>query len=102
MKGSHGEENIVEVVIPILIDYQIGPRLRVFITDNADSNDTTIRSILQELRPELSINNRRSRCLGYIINLAVKAFIFSKETNTFKVLVDSVDKTDALDSDKIK
>ena len=102
MKGSHGGENIAEVVIPVLIDYQIAPRLGVFVADNADLNDAAIRSILHELRPELSIDDRRSRCLGHTINLAAKAFIFGKETDAFKALVDSVDETDALDSDKMR
>jgi hypothetical protein len=66
------------------------------------THDIAIRLILQELRPELSIDNLRSHCLGHIINLAAKVFIFGKETDAFEALVDSVDETNALDSDGMK
>jgi hypothetical protein len=32
----------------------------------------------------------RSRCLGYIINLAAKAFILGKNTDSFKVTEDAI------------
>jgi hypothetical protein len=57
MKGPHGGENIVEVIIPVLEEYEVVLRLSVFITDNAESNDTTIRVILTRLRPDLDINS---------------------------------------------
>jgi hypothetical protein len=46
IKGPHSRENITEVIIPVLKEYKVTLRLRVFITDNADSNNTVIRLIL--------------------------------------------------------
>jgi hypothetical protein len=46
IKGLHSGENIIEVIIPVLKEYKVAPRLRVFIVDNVDSNNTVIRLIL--------------------------------------------------------
>ena len=55
------------------------------------------------LRPDLNAASRRSRCLGHIINLAVKAFLFGKETAAFKEAIKLVDKVDkATKSTKIR
>jgi hypothetical protein len=55
------------------------------------------------LRPDLNAAGRRSRYLSYIINLAIKVFLFGKETTTFKEAVKSVDEVDkATESTKIK
>jgi hypothetical protein len=45
------------VVIPILEEYEGSLNLGVFITNNADSNDTVIRAILKSLRPDLCISD---------------------------------------------
>jgi hypothetical protein len=37
------------------------------------------------LRPDIKeSDNRRVRCLGHILNLAVKAFLFNKDADAFK------------------
>jgi hypothetical protein len=52
-------------------------RLGFFMGDNAFKNGTVIRVIIAYFYPnEKDPNSRRVRCLGYIINLAVKAFLF--------------------------
>jgi hypothetical protein len=77
--------------------------LGVFITDNVNSNNSVIQVTLSVLRPDLNAISRRSYCLGYIINLAVKVFLFGKETAAFKEAVKSVDEVDkATESTKIK
>jgi hypothetical protein len=57
IKGGHASENITEVVIPVLEEYEISQNLGVFVVDNTDSNDTVIQVILKSLRPDLDINN---------------------------------------------
>ena len=84
IKGPHGGDNIAEVIIPVLEEYEVSPRLGVFVIDNAESNDTAIRSILAQIRPELALTPRRARCLGYIINLVAKAFLFGSDTKAFE------------------
>jgi len=55
------------------------PKLGYFIADNDGRNDTCIRAILKKHRLDIKDpNSRRVRCLGHIINLAAKAFLFGK------------------------
>ena len=69
----------------------------MFIADNTDSNNTIIIAILANLRPDLIIESRRSRYLGYIINLAIKAFLFGQDTTVFKRVTTLEDKNKSLD-----
>ena len=46
IKGAHSGENIAEVAIPVLQEYRVAANLGVFVTDNAELNDTAIRYIL--------------------------------------------------------
>ena len=85
VKGAHTGENIAEVVIPIIEMMISSNQLGFFIGDNAGSNDTVIRAILAHLLPDLKDPDfRRVRYLGYIINLAVKAFLFGKDVDAFE------------------
>ena len=102
IKGGHAGENIAEVVIPVLEEYKVSQNLGVFVTDNADSNDTAIRAILKSLRPDLNISDRRARCLGHIINLAAKAFIFSKGVTAFEASVNAAGESAEFDSDSMQ
>jgi hypothetical protein len=102
IKGAYKGKNITEVVISILDKYNIALNLRVFIADNVDLNNTAIRAILTAIRPDLKLDTRRSRCLGHIINLAAKAFIFNREVDAFKSAVGQIDETEAIDSDQMK
>jgi hAT family C-terminal dimerisation region len=102
LKRRHGGEDIAAVMIPVLEEYEIPPNLGVFVADNADSNDTAIRKTLTAVRPDLDSSRRRSRCLGHIINLAAKAFLFGKDTAAFEASVDSLEDNDDLDSNEMK
>jgi hypothetical protein len=77
VKGSHSDENIAKAIIPILKKMISIERLGFFISDNASPNNTVIRAILAYLRSNLKdSDSKRIRCLGHIINLAAKAFLF--------------------------
>ena len=103
IKGAHSGENIAEIAIPVLQEYKITANLGVFIADNAESNDITVRYILVTLRPDIKDpNSRRSRCLGYIINLAANTFLFGNDVEAFNQVVNSVDNTTSIDSDAMK
>ena len=63
-------------------DYELQDNIRYFVTDNATNNDTTIDIVLTDLMPHLSPRQRlarRLRCLGHVINLAAKAYLFGKD-----------------------
>jgi hypothetical protein len=85
VKGAHSGENIAEVIIPVLVEIRIVSRLGYFIGDNAGPNDIYWPVICRKLRPDIKEpNNRRVRCLKHILNLAAKAFLFSKDADAFK------------------
>ena len=51
--------------------------------DNAGNVNTTIKALVRDLLPYKTYS-RRSRYLGYIINLAVKAFLLGSDYEAFK------------------
>lgn len=60
--------------------------LGYFISNNNFTNDVAIRCIFTELYKDIeNSDSRRVRCLGYIINLAGKAFLFRKDADAFEV-----------------
>ena len=73
---------IIEITANVINDYKIGQNLRAFIMDNAMDNNT----ILKELATRFNINISYLclRCLGYIINLVIKALLFGKGVSKFK------------------
>lgn len=63
-------------------DYELQDNIGYFVTDNATNNDTAIDIVLADLMPHLSPRQRlarRLRCLGHVINLAAKAYLFGKD-----------------------
>jgi hypothetical protein len=85
VRGSHSGENIAEAIIPIILEMGIVGNLGYFITDNATNNDVAIEVILRRLRPDVTHpGHRRVRCLGHIINLAAKAFLFGGGKDSFE------------------
>jgi hypothetical protein len=54
--------------------------------DNAALNDVAVRHILREIRPDIKEpDGRRVRCLGHIINLVAKAFLFGNDEESLEV-----------------
>jgi hypothetical protein len=87
--GTHSGENIARLVTAVIEeDYQLTDRIGYFMLDNITSNDICVREILAKLRPNLDYKNRRLRCFGHIINLAVKAFLFGKDPEAFEIEAD--------------
>jgi hypothetical protein len=85
IKGSHTGENIAEAVITIIRVMDVKDQLGFFIGDNTGTNNTAIRAILSQLRLDIKDSDlRRVRCLGYIISLAAKAFLFGKDVDAFE------------------
>lgn len=85
VSGPHSSENIIGAIIPVLRAIGVVGQLGLFIGDNAPPNDTTIQTILCQLRPDIKDpDSRRVRCLGHIINRAAKAFLFGKDSDAFE------------------
>ncbi|EKG09094.1 Ribonuclease H-like protein [Macrophomina phaseolina MS6] len=75
--GEHTGENIAYYLLRIFKIYEIEHRIGPFVTDNASNNNTLLRSLAEHL-PGLHGKEDRFRYVGHIINLIVKALLFSK------------------------
>jgi hypothetical protein len=98
MMGAHGGEQIAEIIIEVILEYGFSKRLGCYVGDNADSNDTAWKTVLSVLHPDRDPVTSRSRCLGHIINLAAKAFIFGDNVGAFESVVDAVNDATPQDS----
>ena len=74
-----GNEQFI-TFFPVLQNYGIVRKLGSIVYDNATTNDTLCRTVGKYLWKEENIEwdpkFRRIRCTGYVINLAVQAFLF--------------------------
>jgi len=99
ISGAHTGENIAEAVMPVLLEMGLLLKLGYFIADNDGRNDTCIRAILRKHRPDIEDpDSRRVRCLGHIINLAAKVFLFSKNADALKDTTDTARKNGHLEA----
>ena len=99
INGAHTGENVAEAVIPVSVEMEILSKLGYFIADNDSRNDTCIRAILRKHRPDIKDpDSRRVRCLGHIINLAAKAFLFGKNADAFEDSTDTARKNGHLEA----
>jgi len=96
--GTHTGENQAGVLQQVFALYGLDDATRVgfFMADNAESCDTTVRTILNRHYPSLSPGEkerleqlRRCRCVGHILNLAASAFLRGEDP-----LEDTVDDTE--------
>jgi hypothetical protein len=47
LRGIYISENQAEIIIEIIIEYNLRSRIRYFITDNTTNNDTAIEAVLK-------------------------------------------------------
>jgi hypothetical protein len=78
-------------VVDVLTDFELGSLVGYFVSDNDSTNDVAVKAICRDL--ELGIaEGRRLRCLGHIINLSAKAFLFGTEDGSFDFEISDVGK----------
>ena len=87
LKGPHSGENMAQLVIELIEEYELIDKIGYFVLDNATSNDTCVAAVLARLRPELNPIHRRLRCLGHVINLTAKAFLYGEEKEAFEAQI---------------
>jgi hypothetical protein len=98
IRGCHSGENIAEAVISVISTFDV-TKLGYFCADNATVNDLAIKIILQRLRPDIRHpEKRRVRCLGHIINLAAKAFLFGNDPASFEAKASNADELTYLEA----
>jgi hypothetical protein len=91
LRGPHSGENIAEAIVGVIRQYEITDQIGYFVLDNASSNTTCVDCILDTLGVDDTTENRRLCCLGHVINLAAKAFLFGKNSDAFERELKSVD-----------
>ena len=87
LQGDHSGLNQAAVVLDVLNDFGIRNKLGYLVMDNAASNDVLTEVISDALREEgvlYSSEQRRLRCMGHVINLAVQAFLFGKTVKDYE------------------
>ena len=82
VEGSHSGENIAACCLPVIGDFELEGKIGYFVSDNVGSNDLAVDAFCKELKLKNS-KTRCLRCLGHVINLAAKAFLFGKEEKCF-------------------
>ena len=73
---------IIEIIAKVINNYKIGQNLSIFIIDNTRDNNTILKELVT--RFNINVDYLRLRCLSYIINLIVKALLFSKGVSKLK------------------
>jgi len=82
VNGAKSGQLIVEITANVINNYEIGQNLRAFIIDNATDNNTMLKELVTQFN--INVSYLRLRCLGYIINLVIKALLFSKSVSKLK------------------
>lgn len=73
------------MLIDVIMDFEIADKLGVFISDNPDTNGNAIKHTLEIIDPvEKDHLSRWSRCIGHILNLAARNFIFGDDVEAFE------------------
>lgn len=83
LEGDHGGKNQARLILQVLQDYSLDKnKLGCLVGDNASSNNTAARTILQEIyspADEVELEELctifRIRCFGHLLNLAAQIFI---------------------------
>ena len=87
LQGEHSGENQAAVILDVLVDFGIRNKLGYLVMDNVYSNDTLIATIAASLHAEgvsYDAKQRRLRCNGHVINLAVQAFLFGQAVDDYE------------------
>ena len=85
MHGDHSGKTQAKAILLVFDKYLLKAKLRYFIMNNISSNDICITKIINLIRPNSDVKERRLQCIGYIINLIAKVFIFGSKSKFFEV-----------------
>ena len=81
LQTTHTGENITKEIVDILSSYNIIDKIGYFTLDNASNNDTAMAAIAKSLKFAGNGPEHQVRCIGHIINLIVKAFLFREDAD---------------------
>ena len=92
MDKGHGGVEVAAVVSNTLDYYGIKDRLGYITSDNHGANDVLCNILAQELNG-WDPQQRRLRCVGHIINLAVQSFLFAKSKEAVELAIQSANQS---------
>ena len=80
LEEEHSGENMSEFVYDVVKEYGIVENLGYFVMDNATNNDTALKELNGRIQSDggdgFNPIERRLRCFGHIMNLAVKDLLY--------------------------
>jgi hypothetical protein len=71
------------VLKKVIRKYKIKDKVTAFQMDNASNNDTALDALAISI-PSVDRKQSRLRCFGYIINLVVRALLFSNNSSALQ------------------
>jgi hypothetical protein len=78
LRNGHAGVEVATQIMTTLEAYGITDRLGYITADNHGANDTLCEELQQQLTTPWQAVQRRLRCVGHMINIAVQAFFFGK------------------------
>ncbi|CAE7020025.1 hypothetical protein HRS9139_02657 [Pyrenophora teres f. teres] len=82
--GDHTGAAQAAIILNVLNEFEVAPRLQAFVGDNASNNDSELINGLNQ-HPDVHLSSsNRIRCAGHIINLVVKATLYGKGVGQFE------------------
>lgn len=99
MRFKHSGEFQAPLLFNVLCDFGIERNLGYCIADNHGANDTCLRHLQTLLRKHdrtilFDPKERRLRCLGHSLNLAVQAFLFGKNKAALEAALAALEEDD--------
>ena len=77
---THSGEHQAKLLLQVLENYNVTPKIGWHTRDNTTSNDTTLQHLEQLLYTKgiiFNVKQQRVRCIPYIINLSLQAFLLA-------------------------
>ena len=99
--NGHAGSEVAKVIIEVLDDYRVKDNLGYITADNATANDTLCSELGLLIEGWIPLQ-RRLRCLGHIINLAVQSFLFAKNGKAVSAALEYIDELRTAESHLIE
>ena len=82
IQSAYSDANMTVIILHTIRDFEFRNKLKYFVMNNADSNDTMMKIIAQNFWNndffKYDLVEHRLRCLNHIINLSVQSFLFDQ------------------------
>jgi hypothetical protein len=101
LRNGHAGVEVAAQIMTTLEAYGITDRLGYITADNHGANDTMCTELERQLPTPWQAEQRRLRCVGHIINIAVQAFFFAKDKEAVDLAIQESQRSDASIDDEL-